>query len=63
MCFQIPNPELQLREIQDPEKPIGDPLNWLNYVKYFRTPPLSTTVYFHTLVSIVFVVNNLRLSW
>ena len=24
-CFQIPNPELQIREIPDPEKPIGDP--------------------------------------
>ena len=23
-CFKIPNPELQLREILDPEKPIGD---------------------------------------
>ena len=24
-CFQIPNPELQIREISDPGKPIGDP--------------------------------------
>ena len=25
-CFEIPNPDLQLRQIQDPEKPIGDPI-------------------------------------
>ena len=24
-CFQIPNPELQIKEIPDPQKPIGDP--------------------------------------
>ena len=24
-CFQIPNPEVQIREIPDPEKPVGDP--------------------------------------
>ena len=24
-CFNIPNPELQIREIPDPEKRIGDP--------------------------------------
>ena len=27
-CFQIPNPELQMREISDPEKPTGDPPFW-----------------------------------
>ena len=25
-CFKIPNPEIQIREIPDPEKPIEDPL-------------------------------------
>ena len=25
-CIKIPNPELQLREIPDPVKPIGEPL-------------------------------------
>ena len=25
LCFNIPNPELQIREIADPEKRIGDP--------------------------------------
>ena len=30
-CFQIPNPELQIREIPDPEKPIVDPPGVLSY--------------------------------
>ena len=25
-CFKIPNPEIQITEIPDPEKPIEDPL-------------------------------------
>ena len=25
-CFKIPNPEIQIREIPDPEQPIEDPL-------------------------------------
>ena len=27
-CFQIPNPQLQIREIPGPEKPIKDPHKW-----------------------------------
>ena len=27
-CFQIPNPELQVKEISDPEKLVGDPPFW-----------------------------------
>ena len=30
-CFKIPKPELQIREIPDPEKPIGDPASFYGY--------------------------------
>ena len=35
-CFQVPNPELQIREIPHPEKPIGDPQFSINC--YFQVP-------------------------
>ena len=33
-CFKIPSPELQTREIQDPEKPVGDHQIKPNIIRY-----------------------------
>ena len=43
-CFKIPNPDLQIREIPDPEKPTGDRSPSLGTLGMGAIKPLSLRV-------------------